>query len=113
MYLDAACHAAITGFAVEISETTGADFRAFKGQLSGTILAVVEPRLIVQSWRSTKFGKDDGDSTLILMFAPGPDPESGRIDLTHLDVPDHDYQDVADGWHKFYWTPWQDYIKRS
>jgi uncharacterized protein YndB with AHSA1/START domain len=113
MYLDATCHAAITGFPVEISGTAGADFRAFNGQLSGMILAIVEPHLIVQSWRSTKFGKDDDDSTLILMFSPGPAPETGRIDLTHLDVPGHDYQDVVDGWHKFYWTPWDSYVKQS
>jgi hypothetical protein len=113
MYLDAGSHAAITGFPVDIANEPGAMFRAFNGQLSGTILAVVEPRLIVQSWRSTKFGKEDDDSTLILMFSPGSEHNTGRIDLTHLDVPDHDFQDVVDGWRKFYWTPWDDYVKRS
>jgi activator of HSP90 ATPase len=112
MYLDPAEHAAFTGHPVAIGAEPGAVFEAFGGQLSGAILAVVRPCLIVQSWRSVKFASDDVDSTLILKFtADGPQPGSGRIDLVHLDVPSHDYQDVVDGWQKYYWAPWQAYLE--
>ncbi len=111
MYLDPAAHAAITGNAVTIGAEPGAAFSAFGGQLSGTILAVVRPRLIVQAWRSTKFHAVDPDSTLILSFTPDDfDATHGRIDLVHLDVPDHDFQDVTEGWPKYYWTPWREYL---
>lgn len=111
MYLDPAAHAAFTGWPVEIGPEPGAAFRAFGGQLSGTILAVVRPRLVVQSWRSTKFRAEDGDSTLILQFTPeGAGDESGRVDLVHLDVPEHDYQDVIEGWQKYYWAPWRAHL---
>lgn len=113
MYLDPSAHAAITGWPVEIGAKPGNAFRAFGGQLSGTMLAVVRPRLIVQSWRSTKFREQDGDSTLILQFtAEGSGNGSGQIDLVHLDVPEHDYQDVIEGWQKYYWTPWTTYLDR-
>src|SRR5262245_9772766 len=101
MYLDPTAHAAFTGWPVEIGAQPGAKFRAFGGQLSGTILALAPPRLIVQSWRSVKFHSDDVDSTLVLEFSPETG-DSGRIDLIHLDVPEHDYQDVIDGWQKYY-----------
>ena len=111
MYLDAAVHAVITGFPVTIGAEAGADFRAFNGQLSGTILSIVRSKLIVQSWRSTKFHDDDPDSTLVLMFTPEPETAGhGRIDLVHLDVPDHDFQDVTEGWSKYYWSPWRTYL---
>ena len=116
MYLDPAMHAAITGAPVTISPEPGTTFQAFGGQLTGTILSVVRPWLIVQSWRSMMFKPDDGDSTLILSFsADAADPSGhpqGRIDLVHLDVPDHDYQGVTEGWPKFYWTPWREYLNR-
>ena len=115
MYLDPAAHAAFTGWPVEIGPEPGAAFRAFGGQLSGMILAVVRPRLVVQSWRSTKFRDEDRDSTLILQFTPdGEDVanRSGRIDLVHLDVPEHDYLGVTEGWQKYYWTPWKTYLER-
>jgi activator of HSP90 ATPase len=111
MYFDAAAHSVITGFPVTIGADADADFRAFDGQLSGTILSIVRSTLIVQSWRSTKFHDDDPDSTLVLMFMPEPETAGhGRIDLAHLDVPDHDFQDVTEGWSKYYWSPWRTYL---
>ncbi|MCI0331685.1 MAG: SRPBCC domain-containing protein [Planctomycetes bacterium] len=112
-YLDPAAHAAITGWPVTIGPEPGAEFRAFDVQLSGRILAVVRPSLIVQSWRSTKFLADNLDSTLILAFVPeSANAASGRIDLVHPDVPDHDFEDVTEGWPKYYWTPWREYLER-
>ncbi len=110
MYLDPTEHEAITGSRVTIGRTPGAEFRAFEGALSGTMLAVFSPTLIVQSWRSTEFKASDRDSTLILSFKPETD--FGQINLVHLDVPDHDYDEVNRGWQQYYWTPWQEYLAR-
>ena len=108
MYLDPVQHAAFTGGAVSIAPEAGSAFSAFDGVLRGTLLAVVPSRLIVQSWRSAKFHDDDPDSTLVLSFAP--EGGLGRIDLVHLDVPEHDSQGVTDGWETHYWTPWRSYL---
>jgi hypothetical protein len=109
MYLDPAAHAAFTGFPVVISAESGAPFQAFNQQISGQVLAVVRSQLIVQSWRSVKFHNEDPDSTLILKFAPEQN-QHGRLDLVHLDVPDHDFQDVTVGWEKHYWAPWRQHL---
>jgi len=111
MYLDPVAHAEITGAPVTIGTAAGSVFRAFDGNLSGSMLTVVEPILIVQSWRSTHFNEDDPDSTLILTFTPHGG--TGRIDLVHLDVPSQDYQGVVDGWEAYYWTPWRHYLARG
>ena len=66
MYLDPQQHAAFTGAPVKIAARVGVLFAG--GALSGTILQLVPNRLIVQSWRSTQFGKRDIDSTLVLSF---------------------------------------------
>ena len=109
MYLDPVVHAAITGNPVRIGRETGAECLAFNGAISGTILATVSPRLIVQAWRSTSVKGDDPNSTLILSFST--EGVGGRIDLVHLDVPDHDYEGVTKGWEKYYWAPWQNYLE--
>jgi activator of HSP90 ATPase len=108
MYLDQATHAAITGAPVTIAADPGTPFAAFEGRLRGTMLVAVAPKLIVQSWRSLHFAEADRDSTLILSFTPSG--ASGRIDLVHLDVPEHDFQGVTEGWEKFYWFPWRQYL---
>jgi activator of HSP90 ATPase len=108
MYINSDIHGAITGAPVQIAEKSGSQFHAFNGRLEGIILQVVRPRLIVQSWRSFHFGNSDPDSTLIISFTPEGD--NGRIDLIHLDVPDHDYDAVNKGWETRYFEPWRIYI---
>jgi uncharacterized protein YndB with AHSA1/START domain len=112
MYLDPKRHAAITGGPVTISRKPGSAFKAFGGALSGRTLAVEAPRLIVQSWRSTGFGKHDPDSTLILAFSAAG-RNKGRIDLLHIDVPKVDFKGVTEGWKLYYWKPWRAWLARA
>jgi hypothetical protein len=109
-YVDPVRHAELTGAPVEIGIEPGAVFRAYNGAITGTMLCVRPPLLVVQSWRSIKFLATDPDSTLILTFVPhGRD---GRIELIHLDVPQQDYQGVTAGWENFYWNPWRRLLNR-
>jgi activator of HSP90 ATPase len=108
MYLDPTRHAAITGAPVIISPESGSRFSAFEGRLGGSMLSVIPPRLVVQSWRSLHFNADDPDSTVILAFVP--EGKDGRIDLVHIDVPEQDYQGVTQGWETHYWEPWRRYL---
>ena len=108
MYLDPKQHAAFTGSPVKIAARAGAAFEAFGGALSGTILQVVPNRLIVQSWRSIQFHRRDLDSTLVLSF--WPDKDGARIDLTQVNVADSDFAGVCEGWSKYYWVPWRQYL---
>jgi activator of HSP90 ATPase len=110
MYLDPLLHADITGAPVTIGPEPGAPFAAFGGSLSGTMLCVVAPRLIVQAWRSENFFDEDPDSTLMLSF--GQQGSEGRIDLVHLDVPEQDVSGVSEGWPLYYWEPWRAYLAR-
>jgi activator of HSP90 ATPase len=108
MYLDPKRHAAITGAPVRISARAGAPFRAFNGALSGRMLATRPGRMIVQTWRSTGFGRTDPDSILVLTFSPRG--RSGRIRLVHVNVADRDARGVTEGWRKYYWRPWRAYL---
>ena len=73
------------------------------GALTGATLQIIPQRLVIQSWRSTRFNAADPDSTLILAFTP--EGTNGRINLVHLDVPAHNYQGVVEGWETHYWGP--------
>lgn len=109
MYMDPEAHGEFTGAPAKISEEAGSRFEAFGGLVVGVTLQVVKHRLIVQSWRTVNFGKNDPYSTLILSFTPEED--EGRIDLVHVDVPDCDYQGVSGGWESRYFTPWLAYLR--
>jgi activator of HSP90 ATPase len=110
-YLDSRKHAAIVGSKVSISKTAGKRFTAFNGMLSGKNLLIVRKKLVVQLWRSRTWKKTDPDSILILMFSKAG--RGARIDLVHMNVPDHDLQGVTRGWRRYYWKPWLAYLRRS
>lgn len=108
MYVNPGTHRAITGGKVVIGARPGSRFSAFDGMLRGRMLYTVPGRLIVQSWRSGGWRKSDLDSTLILRFTPSG--RKGRINLVHVNVPDHDFRGVVNGWKKYYWRPWRRYL---
>lgn len=108
MYLDAAEHAAFTGLPVTLEPHAGGAFRAFDGMLSGKILHIEAKTLIVQTWRSANWPLTAIDSVLTLSFWPADD--GVRIELVHANVPDDDFAGVSQGWEKYYWTPWKDYL---
>jgi uncharacterized protein YndB with AHSA1/START domain len=110
MYLDPDLHADITGGPVSIGTRAGTEFRAFDGALRGRILHVVPKRLIVQSWRAAHWKESDIDSTLILTF--WPQGRGARIELVHVNVADHDFAGVSQGWELYYWAPWRVYLKQ-
>ncbi len=107
-YLDPARHAAITGHPVQIATRPGGEFRAFDGMLSGRIVAVIPKRLIVQTWRSSHWKKEDADSILVLAFSG--DRGYGQVDLVHMQVADHDFEGVTEGWETYYWAPWRRFL---
>jgi activator of HSP90 ATPase len=110
MYLDAGEHAKFTGMPVELDARPGGAFKAFGGRLEGTILSLMPGRLIVQRWRSIEFKRGDLDSTLILTF--NKKGKGCRLDLVHVNVPEHDFKGVTEGWRKYYWEPLKKYLKK-
>ena len=108
LYMDSAKHTEATGAPAKISAKAGGAFRAFGGALSGKNLVVVPGKMIVQLWRSTSFKKSDPDSILIMTFSKIP--SGGRVDLVHVNVPEHDHKGVSEGWLKYYWNPWRAYL---
>ena len=111
IYIDSKNHSAATGAKATVSRKAGGKFTAFDGLLSGKNLVVIPNHLIVQAWRGTHWKKTDPDSILILKFSKGK--LGGRVDLVHVNVPDHDHAGVTKGWHKFYWKPWRAYLKQK
>ncbi len=111
IYTDSRKHSAATNSNVSISRKVGERFSAADGYIKGKNLFVVPNRLIVQSWRGLDWKKRDLDSTLILTFSK---TKSGaKIELVHVNVPDHLYNNIKKGWYDFYWNPWKAYIRKS
>jgi activator of HSP90 ATPase len=111
MYLDAVIHGAITGDKVTISAKEGSVFRAFDGMVYGKTIAVAHATYIVQLWRGCTWKVEDPDSILVLNFLPNG--EFGTIELTQVNIPENQFDNVNNGWQEYYWTPWRDYLEKE
>jgi hypothetical protein len=77
----------------------------------GKTLLAVPKYMIVQTWRGSHWKKEEIDSILVLTF--WPEGDSGRIELVHVNVADSDYDGVKEGWEKYYWKPWREYLEKE
>jgi len=109
LFMDSTQHTAATGAPAKISRKVGGKWSAFGGMILGRNLALVPDRMIVQAWRSSAWKPADPDSILVVQFEKSA---SGAIvELTHVGVPRYDHKGVTQGWKKYYWKPWKEYLK--
>jgi activator of HSP90 ATPase len=108
LFMDSARHAAATGAPARISRKVGGSWQAHSGMIGGRNLVLVPNRLIVQSWRSMSWRASDPDSILVVRFEKTP--AGTLVDLVHVGVPAYDHKGVTQGWRKYYWKPWENYL---
>ncbi len=109
-WLDGERHRAMTGGDAQASAIEGVEFTAWDGYISGKNLELTPAVRIVQSWRTTEFGPDDGDSRVEITLRD----VDGECELTlwHSDVP-HGQPDYEQGWTDHYFTPMKSHFGSS
>ena len=110
-WLDSRGHTKMTGSAARAKPVQGATFSAWGGYIKGKNLTLEPGRSIVQSWRTTKFAKQDPDLQIEVLLEPIP--EGTRITLHHTNVPNGHtgYQDG--GWQQHYFDPMKQYFSAA
>ena len=108
-WLSSESHTAMTGGQpARLSDEAGAEFSAWNGYITGRNLRLEPGRRIVQSWRTTKFSKDDADSEIDVLLEP---VEGGtRLTLSHRNVPDGHTSYRDGGWQRSYFEPMKAYF---
>ena len=109
LLMNSAKHTAATGMPAKISPKVGGKWSAFGGMILGKNLVLIPNRMVVQTWRSSAWKKADPDSVLVVTFEKGAGGDT-TVHLVHVGVPSHDHQGVTQGWVKYYWDPWKEYL---
>jgi hypothetical protein len=86
-----------------MSAELGGEFSTFDGYITGRNLEFVPGERIVQSWRTTKFPVDHGDSTLTVTLEERND--GTLLTLVHSNVPEGHLGYEQGGWQKQYFEP--------
>jgi activator of HSP90 ATPase len=109
LFMDSAKHTAATGMPAKISPKVGGKWSAFGGMILGRNLVLIPNRMIVQTWRSSAWKKADPDSILVVRFEKAAGGKA-TVHLAHVGVPKYDHKGVTQGWVKYYWEPWKEYL---
>jgi activator of HSP90 ATPase len=111
LYIDSKKHSTATKAPARISRKTGGRFSARGGMVFGRNLVIIPNRMIVQAWRAKPWRASDPDSILVLTFQ---DVAGGaQVNLIHVNVPPYDLAGVTEGWKKYYWKPWREYLTQQ
>ena len=110
-WMSSAGHSAMTGADATIDAQLGGEFSAWDGYITGRTLALEPGRRIVQSWRTSEFVADDGDSTIEVLLES---VEGGStITIRHTNVPNGQVGYEQGGWQENYFDPMREYFTRA
>ena len=88
-----------TGEPAEMSTIAGSEFSLWDGSIVGRNIEFEPGKKLVQQWY---FGDQPEESIVtILLHAKGM---GTSVELTHTNIPDEDYDDMADGWNNSYFA---------
>ena len=109
-WLDSFGHSEMTRGAAVMSDEVGADVSAWDGYITGRNLELVPAERIVQSWRTTEFTDEHGDSVVTVTLE---DADGGTLlTLVHSNVPEGQTSYEQGGWQTFYFEPMRDYFAK-
>lgn len=82
-----------TGEAAEMSTEPGSEFSMWEGSIIGKNLEFEQDKKIVQQWYF-----DGQPEESIVTIKLHTDKAGTSVELRHTNIPDTDYDDIADGW---------------
>jgi activator of HSP90 ATPase len=86
-----------TGYPAVMSENPGSEFSLWDGDITGKNLEFIKDKKVVQEWY---FG--DKPEQSIVTITIRPDNGNSVVTVEHENIPDEDFDDIAEGWRDYY-----------
>jgi activator of HSP90 ATPase len=86
-----------SGYPATMSTEPGSEFSLWEGDITGINLEFVQDKKVVQEWY---FG-DQVDKSIVTITIL-PDREDSLITVEHTNIPDDEFDDIAEGWREYY-----------
>lgn len=86
-----------SGYKAEMSAEPGSEFSLWEGDITGKNLEFVQDRKVVQEWY---FGEQTEKSVVTISIFP--DKENSSVTVEHTNIPDDEYDNIAEGWREYY-----------
>ena len=86
-----------SGYPAQMSTEPGSEFSLWEGDITGMNIEFIQDKKIVQEWY---FGDQKEKSLVNITITP--DREFSNVTVEHSNIPDADFNDIAEGWREYY-----------
>ena len=86
-----------SGYPAVMSAEPETEFSLWGGDITGKNLEFITDRKVVQEWY---FG--DQEEKSIVTVTISPEAENSLVTVEHTNIPDEDFNDIAEGWREYY-----------
>lgn len=86
-----------SGYPAVMPADPGSEFSLWDGDISGRNLELIPDSKVVQEWY---FG--DQAERSIVTISIQPFREDSQVTVEHSNIPDEDFEDIAEGWREYY-----------
>jgi activator of HSP90 ATPase len=86
-----------TGYPAVMSTEPGSDFSLWEGDITGKNIEFIQDKKVVQEW---DFGDNPEKSVVTITIQK--DREDSMVTVEHSNIPDEDFEDIAEGWREYY-----------
>jgi uncharacterized protein YndB with AHSA1/START domain len=95
-----------SGYPADFTPVEGSEFSIWEGDITGKNLKLVPNELVQQQWYFD--GQDEVSLVTIKLRKEG---NNTLVELTHENIPDEAFDDMAEGWKKYYFGAIRNYFK--
>jgi activator of HSP90 ATPase len=86
-----------SGYKAIMSTEPGSEFSLWEGDIEGRNIEFIPDKKIVQEWY---FG-DQSEKSIVTITIKA-DGENSKVSVEHTNIPDEDFNDIAEGWREYY-----------
>jgi activator of HSP90 ATPase len=100
-----------TGATAVMEPVAGTEFSLWDGEISGINLEIEPGKKIVQEWYfEDEEGMEPSQKSIVTIKLHG-EGSSTDLELLHTNIPDEAFDNIADGWDRYYFKPLKELVE--
>jgi activator of HSP90 ATPase len=100
-----------TGASAVMEPVAGTEFSLWDGDITGLNLEFEPGKKIVQEWFFEEDEELDSDQKSIVTIKLHNDGNSTDVELLHINIPDEAFDNIVEGWDKYYFKPLKELVE--
>lgn len=100
-----------TGASAVMQPVAGTEFSLWDGDISGMNLEIEPGKKIVQEWYFEDEEATPDENKSIVTIKLHSEGSSTDVELLHINIPDEAFDNIVEGWDKYYFKPLKELVE--